>query len=138
MTGNLAQPTKNVTPPIGALQVIVFKGAAPEQTSAAWGANWDSGSAGSPPSATVTTTAPNSLVFAVANNWDTSETPTFPAEQTTTLNGQSAVVLNPIDLDTYWVQAERAPTAAAGTTVTMRDSAPSVRFHMIAWEVLAQ
>jgi hypothetical protein len=138
VTGNLAQPTKNVTPPIGALQVIVFKGAAPEQTSAAWGANWDSGSAGSPPSATVTTTAPNSLVFAVANNWDTSETPTFPAEQTTTLNGQSAVVLNPIDLDTYWVQAERAPTAAAGTTVTMRDSAPSVRFHMIAWEVLAQ
>jgi hypothetical protein len=136
VTGNLAQPTKNVTPPIGALQVIVFKNAAADQTSAAWGANWDVGG-GSAPNATVTTTAPNSLVFAVANNWDTSEMPTFPASQTTTINGQSAVVLNSIDLDTYWVQAERAPSAA-GATVRMEDSAPSVRYHMLAWEVLAQ
>jgi hypothetical protein len=136
--GNLAQPTKNVTPPIGGLQVIVFKNAAADQTLAAWGANWDSGGSGSPPNATVTTTAPNSLVFAVANNWDTSEAPTFPTSQTTTINGQSAVVLNPIDLDTYWVQAEKAPTSAAGTSVTMSDSAPSVRYHMLAWEVLAQ
>ncbi len=136
VTANLAQPTKNVTPPIGALQVIVLRNAAGDQSTAAWMPTWDVNS-GSAPSATVTTTAPNSLVFAVANNWDTSESPTLPADQTTTLGGQLAEVLNPIDRDTYWVQAEQAPTAVAGP-VTMSDSAPSVRYHMIAWEVLAQ
>jgi Fibronectin type III domain/Viral BACON domain/PQQ-like domain len=136
VTGNLAQLTKNVTPPIGALQVIVLRNAAPDQSSAAWTPTWDVNS-GSAPNATVTTTVPNSLVFAVANNWDTSEAPTVPADQTTTVNGLAATVLNPIDLDTYWVQVKKAPTAVAGS-VTMSDSAPSVRYHMIAWEVLAQ
>jgi hypothetical protein len=136
VTCNLAQPTKNVTPPIGALQVIVLRNAAADQSSAAWTPTWDV-NGGSAPNATVTTTAPNSLVFAVANNWDSSVTPTMPADQTPTINGQAAEVLNPIDRDTYWVQVEKAPTAVAGP-VTMSDSAPSVRYHMVAWEVLAQ
>jgi Fibronectin type III domain len=137
LTVNLAQPTKNVTPPIGSLQVIVMTNAAADQSTAAWGAGWDAGSGGETPRAALTTTAPNSLVFAVANNWDSSETPTLPTDQTTTINGRSAVVLNPIDLDTYWVQVKKTPTALAGP-VTMSDSAPSVRYHMLAWEVLAQ
>jgi hypothetical protein len=135
VTGNLAQPTKNVTPPIGAVQVTVFRGAAQDQTSAASAANYDSGS-GSVPTATVTTTAPNSLVFGVANNWDSSVTPTVPPGQTTTINGLSSVILNPTDQDTYWVQAMTAPTATPGP-VTINDTAPSVRFHELAWEVTA-
>jgi Fibronectin type III domain len=137
LTISLAQPTKNVTPPIGALQVIVMTNAAADQSAAAWGAGWDTGSGGETPRAALTTTAPDSLVFAVANNWDSSETPTLPATQTTTIAGRTAVVLNPIDLDTYWVQVEKTPTALAAP-VTMSDSAPLVRYHMLAWEVLAQ
>jgi hypothetical protein len=135
VTGNLSEPTKNVTPPIGAVQAIVFTGAAPDQSSAAWGSG-DNVTTGSPPTATLTTTAPDSLVLAVANNWDSSVTPTTPSDQTTTLNGQASVVLNPTDLDTYWVQAKTGPTVTPGP-VTINDTAPSVRYHMVAWEVLA-
>jgi hypothetical protein len=133
VTAAFAQPTKNITPPAGGMQVIVLRNAAADQSAAAWVSTSDVTS-GSLPTATVATTAPNSLVFAVANNWDTSQAPVTPAGQTTTLNGQAAVVLNPSDQDTYWVQVRAAPTASAGP-VTMNDTAPSVRYHMIAWEV---
>jgi hypothetical protein len=135
VTANLAQPTKNVTPPPGAFGVVVLTGAAADQSSAAWSAGFDT-SSGSPPTATVTTTAPNSLVFAAANNWDSAVAPTTGPGQTTTINGQSAVLLNSADQDTYWNQARTAPTATPGA-VTMNDTAPSVRYHMVAWEVLA-
>jgi hypothetical protein len=133
VTATFSQPTKNITPPAGGMQVIVLRNAAADQSSAAWIANADVTN-GSPPSATVTTTASNSLVFAVANNWDSSQAPTVSADQTTSIAGQTAVVLNPTDQDTYWVQVKTAPTSVA-SAVTMNDTAPSVRFHMIAWEV---
>jgi hypothetical protein len=133
VTGNFAQPTKNVAAPVGALQVIVLRNAAADQSAAAWTSNADV-TAGSPPTDTVTTTAANSLVLAVANNWDTSQAPVVPGDQTTTLNAQTAVVLNPTDQDTYWVQVKGAITGIAGA-VTMNDTAPSVRYHMIAWEI---
>jgi Domain of unknown function (DUF1929)/Fibronectin type III domain/Galactose oxidase, central domain len=79
VTGNFAQPTKSVAPPLGAIQVIVLRNAAVDQSAAAWASSSDV-TGGSAPTATVTTTAPNSLVFAVANNWDSSETPVTPAE----------------------------------------------------------
>jgi hypothetical protein len=135
VTGAFGQPSKNVAPPTGALQVLVFTNAAADQTPAAFSATFDSTS-GSLPTATVTTTKANSLVLAVANNWDTSDSPTTGAGQTTTVNARLAVVLNPVDLDAYWVQVQSAPVAVAGP-VTMNDTAPSVRYHLIAWEVLA-
>jgi hypothetical protein len=49
---------------------------------------------------------------------------------------RAAVVPNPTDLDTYWVQSQRAPTAAVGP-ITINATAPYVRDHMIAWEVRA-
>ncbi|HWF71863.1 MAG TPA: fibronectin type III domain-containing protein, partial [Solirubrobacteraceae bacterium] len=135
LSANLSEPTKNVTPPIGMLQPVVVTGAAADQTSAAWGEGADTG-AGSLPTATLTTTAPNSLVLAVANNWDSSVAPTTPSDQTTSLAGQSSVVLNPTDRDTYWTQTKTATTLNP-SSVTMNDTAPSVRYHMVAWEVLA-
>ncbi|HWF34837.1 MAG TPA: fibronectin type III domain-containing protein, partial [Solirubrobacteraceae bacterium] len=134
LTGSLSTPTKNVAPPIGAVQPVVITGAAADQTSAAWGQGADTAS-GSLPTAMLATTAANSLVLAVANNWDSSVTPTTPPDQSTNLGGQTAVVLNPTDQDTYWTQTKTAPTATPGS-VTMNDTAPSVRYHMVAWEVL--
>jgi hypothetical protein len=134
VSATLAQPTKNVPPPTGGLQVLVFDHAAADQTSAAWTPTWDV-SGGSLATGTITTTAQNSLVFAVVDNWDSSVQPTLPSDQTTTINGQVAAVLNPTDQDTYWVQVKTAPTAQPGS-VTMSVLAPNVRYHMITWEVL--
>lgn len=133
VTATLAQATKNVGAPTGAMQVIVLDHAASDQTSAAWTPTEDLGS-GSLPTGSVTTTVANSLVFAVVDNWDTGAQPGMPSGQTTTINGQNAVEVNPTDGDTYWAQVQTAATATPGS-VTMTVTSPSVQYHMIVWEV---
>jgi hypothetical protein len=135
VTATYAQPTKNVAPPVGSMQILVMNGAAPDQSSAAWTPTYDIG-AGSAPTGTVTTTRPNSLVFGVVTNWDSAVVPTVPSNQTLTINGRQSVLLNTTDRDSTWVQVQKAGTPAPGP-VTMNDTAPAVRYHMISWEVMA-
>jgi hypothetical protein len=134
ITGTFGQPSKNVTPPVGALQVLVLDNAAADQTSAAWTPSFDVG-AGSLPSGTVTTTAANSLVFGIVTNWDTPDTPTVPANQTITINGLTALITNFPDRDGDWIQMQKAATAVPGP-VTINNTFPTIRYHMITWEVL--
>ena len=131
VTGTFNVPTKNVTPPVGGFQVLVFDHAAPDQTTAASTTAWNVTSL-SAPSATIVTTAPNSLALGVFDNWDSSVTPTTPAGQHV-----SSIVLNPSDLDTYWMQADDAATPSPAA-VTVNATAPAnIHWHEIAWEILA-
>lgn len=131
VTGSFNVPTKNVTPPVGGFQVLVVDNADPDQATAASQAAWNV-TAASAPTATLTTTAPNSLVFAVVDNWDSSVTPTIPSGQALT-----SIVLNPSDRDSYWLQSRTSLTASP-SVVMMNVTAPSnIRWHEIAWEILA-
>jgi len=131
VTANYNVATKNVTPPVGDFQVLVVDNARTDQSAAASQAAWNIATT-SAPTATVTTTAANSLVLAVFDNWDTSATPTVPTDQSLT-----SIVLNPTDRDTYWLQAQTAPTVVPGP-VTMNATSPSnIHWHEIAWEILA-
>jgi hypothetical protein len=137
VTGTFNVPTKNVAPPVGGLQVLVMDNAAIDQSAATWTPTWNVGSTGSAPTGSVLTSAPNSLVLGVFDNWDSNVTPTVPAGQTTTINGRASIVLNAADRDTYWVQSQTAPTPDAATLVLMSDTAPAIRYHELTWEVLA-
>ncbi|MCU1466209.1 MAG: hypothetical protein JWM72_2137 [Actinomycetia bacterium] len=131
VAGGFNSRTKNVVPPVGLLQVLVVDHAQANQATAASRIGWNVAGT-SAPSVTVTTTAPNSLVVAVFDNWDSSTTPTVPAGQVVT-----SIVQNNADRDAYWLQARTAPTAAPGP-VTMNATAPSdIHWHEIAWEILA-
>jgi hypothetical protein len=131
VVGGFNTRTKDVVPPVGLLQVLVVDHAKANQATAASRIAWNVAGT-SAPSATVTTTAPNSLVFAVFDNWDSSTTPTVPAGQTIT-----SIVQNSADRDAYWLQARTAPTAVPGA-VTMNATGPSdIHWHEIAWEILA-
>jgi len=74
---------------------------------------------GSTPSATVVTTRNNSLVFGVANDYDHAASRTVGAGQTMVHQ-----FLSPVG-DTYWLQRQLNPTALAGTSVMINDTAPS-------------
>lgn len=84
------------------------------------------------PTATLTTTRNGSWVFGVGNDYDN-------AIARTPGTGQSIVhqYLSPYG-DTYWVQMQNAPTAVAGTSVAISDTAPaSDRYNLSICEVLA-
>lgn len=84
------------------------------------------------PTATLVTTANNSLVVGVANDWDR-------AVARTAGPGQSIVhqFLAPVG-DTYWVQMHDDPVPSSGTSVTINDTAPANdRYNMSIVEVLA-
>jgi len=84
------------------------------------------------PTGHVTTTRDGSWVFGVGNDYDNAIA-RMPG------SGQSLVhqYLSPFG-DTYWVQMQNAPTAAAGTSVTINDTAPaSDRYNLSICEVLA-
>lgn len=131
VTAQFNGPTKNVVAPVGLMQVLVVDHARASQATAASQAAWNV-TGTSAPSATVTTTAAKSLVFAVFDNWDSSTTPSVPAGQTI-----ASIVQNDADRDAYWLQARTAATAVP-TAVTMNATAPSnIHWHEIAWEILA-
>jgi len=84
------------------------------------------------PSGKLTTTKATSLVFAVGNDWDRSAARTLPAGQ---------VMLeqwpNTGSGDTFWSQYTNQTTGAAGTVVTMNDTAPTNdRWNMVAVELV--
>jgi hypothetical protein len=83
------------------------------------------------PSVTLTTTAANSWVFAAGDDWDASIHRTAGSGQT--IQQQSTDRPG----DTYWVQSTNGLTAAAGTPVTINDTAPtSDRWDFAAVEIL--
>jgi len=83
------------------------------------------------PSATLTTTRAGSWVFGVGNDWDHATARTVGSGQTMVHQFLSAVG------DTYWVQRTNATTPAAGTSVTINDTAPSGdRYNLSLVEIL--
>jgi hypothetical protein len=71
------------------------------------------------PSVTLTTTAPQSWVFAVGNDWDRSIRRVLGPAQTLISESTDSVG------DTYWVQDSADPTPASATVVTINDTAPT-------------
>lgn len=83
------------------------------------------------PSATVTTTAANSWVWASGDDWLKSIDRTPAAGQTIVHSATDKVG------DTYWVQSTTAPTPATGTAVTINDTAPTGDpFNLVLVEIL--
>jgi uncharacterized repeat protein (TIGR01451 family) len=83
------------------------------------------------PTASLVAARGGSLVLGVGNDWDSAVSHTPGA-------GQSLVnqYLAPVG-DTYWVQRQNSPTPAAGTTVTIYDTAPATdRYNLTIVEVL--
>lgn len=84
------------------------------------------------PSVSLTAQQAGSWVFGVGNDWDRAVARTLPSDQ--------SIVHQWVDTgvgDTFWSQRVTAPTAAAGTTVTVRDTAPTTdQYNMAAVEVL--
>lgn len=132
VTATFSQPTKNVTPPVGALQILVMTHAAPNQAAAANAASWLVDTTSTSPSATLSTTVGNSLVFAVFDNWDTNDTPAPGSGQVV-----RSLVLNAGDQDGYWLQVRSAPTLSPGPVTMNATLATSVHWHEIAWEVIS-
>jgi Bacterial Ig-like domain (group 1) len=82
-------------------------------------------------SGTLTTTKPNSWVWAIGDDWLRSVPRTVPGGQTLWHQATDAVG------DTYWVQSTEGLTKAAGTPVTLNDPAPANDpFDMVLVEVL--
>jgi hypothetical protein len=96
-----------------ALTVVAFKGAT------GTGSVVKASAASAAPSATLTTTAPGSWVFAVGDDWDNAILRTLGANQTMVSQATDTAG------DTYWVQSETSPTPAAATAVTINDTAPT-------------
>ena len=87
--------------------------------SGAIGAIASANSIGGAPSATIVTTANNSWVFGVGNDYDNALARTAGANQVLVHS-----YFPPVG-DTYWVQRMLNPTATAGTSVTLNDTAPT-------------
>ncbi|MFI5370521.1 MAG: Ig-like domain-containing protein [Candidatus Eisenbacteria bacterium] len=83
------------------------------------------------PTATLTTTRANSWVWGVGTDWDHSTARTPGSGQTVVHEYRATVG------DDYWVQRRDAPTAAAGTSVMINDTAPTNdRYDLTVVEVL--
>ena len=104
-----------------AITVMSFRGVDTTGTSGS-GAVGATGGASAPtgaPSASLVTTRANSLVLGNGNDWDGMAARTLGAGQT--LVGQFLGT----DGDTFWVQRTTNTVAAAGTSVTINDTAPA-------------
>jgi hypothetical protein len=103
------------------------------EQSAGVGASVAGGAANGAPSVSLTTSEAGSLVYAVGNDWDSATARTVGPNQT----------LLDQDLDTkagntFWSQYTSQPIAAAGSAVTINDTAPTGdEWNMAAVEVLA-
>ncbi|HET8559507.1 MAG TPA: Ig-like domain-containing protein [Marmoricola sp.] len=111
---------------VGSLTVVAFSGADTSVDGAAAGASAASGA----PTVRLTTTADGSWVWGVGDDWDRAVARTLPAGQTLVDQYLASVG------DTFWVQRHDAPTASAGTSVTVNDTAPTTdRWNLAAIEV---
>ncbi len=83
------------------------------------------------PTGTITTTQSNSWVWAVGFDWATATKRTVGPSQT--LFSQNLDAAN----NTYWVQSTKSPTLAAGTNVTINDTAPTTDpYDLVLVEIL--
>lgn len=117
----------------GLLYVGVFTGAATSITGAA-STNASSGTGGlaATITASLTTGLANSWVWGVLNNFQNSTAPTVPSGQT-----NQAHNLNATNGNYWWVQKQNATTTSSGTSVTINDTAPSVRWQLVVVEIPA-
>jgi hypothetical protein len=115
VTATLSQSTA------GSMTVVSFSNVDTTGTSGsgAIGASVSANSPGGAPSATLVTTRANSLVFGVGNDFDQAVNRTLGPNQT--MVNQYLATIG----DTYWVQRMTNPVAAAGTSVTINDTAPA-------------
>ena len=109
------------------LNVIAIQGAGGVGASATAGAKTGA------PTVSLTTTQPQSLIFGIGNDWDTA---------TARTPGSNQILLQQtLDLgtgDTYWSQQLTLQTGAAGSQVSLNDTAPTTdRWNFAAVEVLA-
>jgi hypothetical protein len=114
------------------LTVMSFKGVDATGTngSGAIGAT-GSGNGQGVPTASLVTTRNGSWVLGVGNDWDNAISRTPGAGQVLVHQDLASVG------DTYWVQRQNTATAAAGTTVSINDTAPTTdRYNLTICEVL--
>jgi hypothetical protein len=96
------------------------------------GASVTAGAASGAPSVSLTTTGEGSLVYAVGNDWDTATARTLGTNQV-----MLRQYLDTKTGDTFWSQYTGYVTGAAGSVVTMEDTAPtSDHWNMAAVEIL--
>jgi hypothetical protein len=129
-TATFTLPTKNVPAPVGDFQVLVLDGARPDQSPAASAASYLINDQSTTPSVTLSTTTSGARVFAVFDDWNSAVTPQPGPDQTL-----QSVVLNPTDVDGYWVQQKTTPVTTPGPT-TMNATVGRNEWHALAWEVL--
>jgi hypothetical protein len=111
----------------GAMTVVAFNGA----DTATDGAVTGSSAANGAPGASLTTTRAGSWVWGVGTDWDTATAHSVGSNQT--LVDQYF----PPAGDTYWLQRQMSTTPAAGTVVTINDSAPTAdRWDLAIIEIL--
>jgi len=82
------------------------------------------------PSASITTTKPNSWVFAVGNDWDNFRTMSPGAGMTLVSQSTNAIT------DTFWVERTTNPVALSGVPTTLNVSYPPVgTTHPDRWNI---
>jgi len=109
------------------LTVVVFTG------SSGVGVSSGAGAASGGALASLVTSSPNSLVYAVGNDWDSATARTLPAGQ---VKVHEAV--DTTSGDTFWVQATSAAAVATGTTVAMGTTGPTLdQWNLAAVEIKA-
>jgi len=109
------------------LAVIAFKG------SSGVGASSANSGANLAAATSLATTSPNSLVYAVGNDWDSATARTLAPGMTKVRED----VLSAVG-DTFWVQATSAAVVATGTGVGMATTAPTLdQWNMAAVEIKA-
>jgi hypothetical protein len=84
------------------------------------GATRSASAATGAPTASLVTTRANSWVFGAGNDWTSAISRTLGPGQTLVHQ-----FLSNSTADTYWVQGQTSTTPAAGTTVTINDTAPT-------------
>ena len=115
------------------ITVMGITGVDPSGTSGsgAIGATGTGNSSTTAPTATLVTTRANSLVIGVGNDWDQAVARTLGPNQVLVSQYLSSVG------DTYWVQRQAAVTPAAGSSVTINDTAPTGhRYNLTICEIL--
>ena len=116
------------------ITVMAFSGVDTTGTngSGAVGATASNSAAQGAPTATLTTTRAGSIVVGVGNDFDNAVGRSVPAGQTMVHQYLSSVG------DTYWVQRLSNPTAGAGASARINDTAPTGdRFNLTICEILA-
>ena len=115
------------------ITVMTFKGVDSSGTngSGAIGATGTGNNGAGAPTASLTTTRANSLIVGVGNDWDNAIARTPGANQVVVSQYLATVG------DTFWVQRVTTTTIAAGTVVTVNDTAPTGdQFNLTICEVL--